>query len=474
MKKIFTFSKIGSLRLAIISITTTFALGYGYYSSTTDGKYIREMNEGISTCSHRANQSFTAKMIGDKNSVYLQNDFMNLTEDCFADSIASFNLHLANRFSSLGNLLNNLATEVHGLHEKILLASTDTATLSKAFEKIESGRNLATDELEISIAKSLTNQTMMLFSLVASFFLMAFIVMREMVASFQEFSRSQKLEEEAKAELVNQDENHVQNVEAILTKVFDQGGMAYAAQLFNSYKNYWQDKSIVAQAAYAPSNFPQRPQTKVVYIEQPARTHEHIINESIALSNDLNNDEAVNLTETMAKVVNLLSGKAFSNGVILDFDLSSTIYVKGQSEAIQQIIFNLISHAINNNLNNQPAKKISASLTTSGNEVNLKFNDNSQIYTQTLVQSLNAHLNNVDDVGLAISKEFIKESRGELHVKNLLDFNGNITGSITEVTLRLANVTAKEQDNNRVVTVIKGKKKDFRKKFKNRENRMEA
>lgn len=471
MKKIFSFSKIGSLRLAIISITTTFALGYGYYSSTTDGKYIRELHEGVSTCTHRANQSFTAKMIGDKNSVYLQNDFMNLTEDCFADSIASFNHHLANRFATLGNLLNNLASEVHGLHEKILLASTDTATLSKAFEKIESGRNLSTDELEISMAKSLSNQTMMLISLVASFLLMGFVVIREMITNLADYNRQQKLEADAKAELVNQDENHIQNIETILNRVFEEGGMAYSSQLFNSYKTYWQDKSVVAQSAYAPSHFPQKPQTQVVYIEQP---HERLINESIALSNDINNDEAVNLTETLAKVVNLLSGKAFSNGVILDFDLSSTIHVKGQTEAIQQIIFNLISHSINNNLNNQPNKKITAVINTSGNEVNLKLTDNSQIYTQTLVQSLNAHLNNVDDVGLAISKEFIKESRGELHVKNLLDFNGNITGSITEVTLRLANITAKTADNNRVVTVIKGKKKDFRKKFKNRESRMEA
>lgn len=474
MKKIFAFSKIGSLRLAIISITTTFALGYGYYSSTTDGKYIRELHEGVSTCTHRANQSFTAKMIGEKNSVYLQNDFMNLTEDCFADSIASFNNHLANRFATLGNLLNNLASEVHGLHEKILLASTDTATLSKAYEKIESGRNLSADELEISMAKALSSQTMMLFSLVASFLLMSFIVIREMIASFAAYNTQMKLDDEAKVELVNQDENHIQNIEAILNRVFENGGMAYSAQLFNSYKTYWQDKATVAQSAYAPSHFPQKPQTQVVYIEQPAKSYESLISESMALSNDVNNDEAVNLTETMAKVVNLLSGKAFSNGVILDFDLSSAVHVKGQSEAIQQIIFNLISHSVNNNLNNQASKKITAAISTSGNEVNLKLTDNSQIYTQTLVQSLNAHLNNVDDVGLAICKEFIKESRGELHVKNLLDFNGNITGSITEVTLRLANVTNKAADNNRVVTVIKGKKKDFRKKFRNRETRMEA
>ncbi len=469
MKTIFSFSKIGSFRLTVIALLTTVALGYGYNSYFKDYKELVSLHEGISTCSHRVNQSFTAKMIGDKNSVYLQNDFLNLTEDCFADTIAQFNIGLANRMNLVGNQINQLATETHALHEKILVASTTTQDLGKIYEKIESGRNIVIDEIDNSGLKNQGSQNLMLISLIAAFMIMSMIVLKSLWDSLTQHNSNMALENLAKDQLISQEDDRITRMDEILNQTLTQNGLTFNAQMFQSFRNYWQDKVAVAQVNTTSNAFNlNKPKARADEIVASEVVRAPVVETVTMIQNPQATVPSVNLTETISKVINLLSGKAFSNGVILDFDLSQTIYVKGNEDSISQVIFNLISHGINNNLSAQGTKVIRSELRVNADRVTLRLTDNSQVYTDELVRELNSQMNLVQDINLSLAKEFIAESKGELHVKNVQNAEGQSNSSVTELTLNVAHTVIAEASP-RLVSYEKMKKKDFKKK--NRHNR---
>lgn len=468
MKKIFTSKNSGPIRLVLISIVTTALLGIGYVSSSADKKDILSVKEGITTCSHRVAQSFTAKMIGDKNSVYMQNDFMNMSEDCFADVVANFNSQFANKLQTVTNQINQMTSLTHQLHEKILIAGTDNQTLGSLYEKIESARNFSLDELDNFHSTTTSSNKFSLFGVITSFLLLAGLVLYELYKQLNLNNALFGFDNVAKNELVNQEENRNQNAEELLSTVFNKVGLVYCSQLFQTLKSSWNDKAILAQ--YKSGNDVRFPQVtlKPHQIEQAEVI---VANVTSSISNHQNNAKSqVNLTDVMTKVVNLVSGKAFSNGVILDVDLNAPFYVKGDVEAVQQIIYNLFSHSINNNLNNQTTKRIRSQLLSTNGKVVLKLTDSSQIYTQEMVMNLNSEGQITTDPGLAICKEFVKECEGEIHAKNQFDAAGNIASSLTEVMF----VEAKPVNENKTVIIHKGKKKDFRKKFKNRSYQLEA
>jgi signal transduction histidine kinase len=476
MKSLFQFSRTGSLRLTAIAIFTTGALFYGYNSYFRDFKDLVSLHDGINTCSQRVNQSFTAKMIGDKNSVYMQNDFMNLSEDCFADTIAAFNANLASKLSLVGSQINQLASETHSLHEKILLSASTSNEVGKIYERIESARNILVDEIDNSKIKNQSSQNMLFISLVASFLLMALIAIKSLLDMVSETKANLKLEALAREQLSSQDSDRAIKMEEIFTQIFRQNNLSFSSQMFQSFKNYWQDRAIVASSNSTNFNL-QKPKIETVEvinnvhpeitIDQFVRMKETAVETVTTITNPEARVETVNLTETLSKVINLLSGKAFSNGVALDFDLSQNINVKGSQDSISQIVYNLLSHSVNNNLSNQSLKRIKASLTKTSDRVTLKLIDNSQIYTDDLVKEINSQMNNIEDLSLCVCKEFVNEVKGELTVKNLKNENGDFTQSITELTLNLA--PTKETEPPRLVSYVKGKKKDFKKK--NRHNR---
>jgi signal transduction histidine kinase len=476
MKSLFQFSRTGSFRLTAIAILTTGALFYGYNSYFRDYKDLVSLHDGISTCTQRVSQSFTAKMIGDKNSVYLQNDFMNLSEDCFADTIASFNANLSSKLSLVGSQINQLASESHSLHEKILLSGSTTNEIGKIYERIEAARNILVDEIDNSKIKNQSSQNMLFVSLIASFLLMSLIALKSLWDMVREFKANLVLEALSREQLSSQDTDRANKMEEIFTQIFRQNNLSFSSQMFQSFKNYWQDKAIVA-INNAPSFNLQKPKNETVVISSSQQVdviHDHVIQvkeSSVETVTTISNPEArvetVNLTETLSKVINLLSGKAFSNGVALDFDLSQNISVKGSQDSISQILFNLLSHSVNNNLSNQSLKRIKASLIKTADRVTLKLIDNSQIYTDELIKEINSQMNTIEDLSLCVCKEFVNEVKGELTVKNLKNENGEVSQSITELTLNLA--PSKEIDSPRLVSYMKGKKKDFKKK--NRNNR---
>jgi hypothetical protein len=465
MKTIFTFSKVGSLRLTAISLLTILALGYGYQSSTKTAKDLVNLHEGVSTCAHRSNQTFTAKMVGDKSSVYLQNDFMNITEDCYADTIASFNGNLAHKMNLVGNQLNKLATDTHQFHEKVLMAATTPAELSGQFEKLEAQRNAIIDEVENSGIKNSGTEDIVIISLIVSFLLLSLVVVKNQWQNVQEANLNSKMDDEARELLSSQDENKEEQIENLIETFFAANKQTFLSQIFYAYKTNMKDRLIVAKENQVNAFM-----AKPVVIE-PVQVQETRVQENTIVPG------TVNLSETISKVINLLSGKAFSHGVILDFDLSETFFVRGNEEAISQVIFNLISHSINNNLNNTNGKRIKAEIKVVGENILFKLIDNSQIYTNELVMEVNGSLNQVNDIGLAVCKEFVSELKGDLHAKNVYDHNGNVAQTVTELMLqRATEATASVSHQPKLVNYVKGKKRDLRRRQKQfqRQNQLEA
>ena len=78
------------------------------------------LEEGLGTCFQRVAQSFTARMIGEERSVYLDKGFTGASEECFGEA-ASWSVQATQMAGAtkVAALVNKLANEVSFFHAKI-------------------------------------------------------------------------------------------------------------------------------------------------------------------------------------------------------------------------------------------------------------------------------------------------------------------------------------------------------------------
>ena len=128
--------------------TTALLIFAGVFQQTVSTKIsnLNSIQSGLSTCFSRANQSYTAKVIGDATSMYLESGFMKTTEECFAEANSFFEENIKTTASKVSQSINALMTDVNWFHERIEQSSSSFAdqseevvlsNLSDRFEKLE-------------------------------------------------------------------------------------------------------------------------------------------------------------------------------------------------------------------------------------------------------------------------------------------------------------------------------------------------
>ena len=447
--------KVSKSLLFISLASLIFVSGLGQNYSTSLQSF-SVLNEGINTCFSRVAQSYTAKIIGDQNSAYLNESFHNLTEECFAESIATFEaMAIAGSDKALGEL-NTLSKDVHWFHQRLtakpapgIINETPekvlVANLGGRFEKLELKRDSVLefiDEKRTSIIAS-TSWVSGLFYFLAGIVPLFFIW--NLISFKSEAGARRRIEDDAQ-ELITATTFDRVKAEEVIASALRHTGMNKSANFFDTYRTRIEspilsDSSVTDTAGSVeiaktdePGSLNQQmdriwnaPEKKVEAIKE-----EKTVEETTAM-------ESVEAENVLTGVIDLLSSKIFTQGIKLDIN-TEEVDVFANSESLEQVFYHVLMNSIESYDYDDPAKNLSINMRLLGGTLFMDFYDSGRSFDNDFLR-VQAGLVPNEDVDpnyleLTICKELISEFGGKISFENVANDDGDLVGRKVQISLR--------------------------------------
>ncbi len=448
MKKLLSLSPSKIYLVCGLGLMMTLGAFWHHQMNQTQLDRMNILNQGVGTCFNRISQTFTAMMIKDVQSPYLNRGFMSLSDECLNETIKGINPFK----KSVGKgyeTLNQLISEVHWFHEKVLkihspmLAGQNlTAPLSPLtdrYTKMENFKINLVDEIDATNAQIREIQMNDEFLMGAG--LIIFVLSLSLL-SLQEFNRLQ-LQREIEREALNYLKAGQANASAIVDSLVDRAlltqGMPVTAQIFRDYHENYLERMASKVPFVQPAKKAEVKETAAEeVIEESAPTHRTSLKEVLVSIQNLQAKDAVHMTEV--------------RDVLLNVPYES--FEQMMSAAINQLA-----------TRRQDNKKIMISNQIHSDKSVVNFFLAGNVFTASELEfTENASAVAPDlDMNLIILKEMVSEAGAQWHLENKVDRSGNITGM--NIRFTIARVP-KERSKN-LVSVMKGKKKDLTKELMN-------
>jgi len=338
-------------------------VGLSIYSQFSSKEVVKTsvINEGLHTCFARVNQSFTARFLGSMGSPYLTDSFMKATEECYAD----VTYVLEDNFKILGKnsvkKIHNLSSNIHWLHRNLIEseeAIKGKVNIGSRFQEIEGMNDHLLEEIRIM------KENIEFGILWSNFLFYPFIIMTMTFFLFEFFnskrkkSNNEKSEREALIEVQRGESLIVGKVENIILSALKNNGLEKCASLFSMYQNQVFDGKVT-RFLIAPSHdegIEKKDLTKKekepidCKLKEEKKEVEKKIPKSISkdtISQKTNNNSGILLDTVLSKVIDIHSGKIFTQGIKLDLNVEDDIFVQIDQESLEQMFYYLILNAIN-------------------------------------------------------------------------------------------------------------------------------
>jgi hypothetical protein len=451
MKKLLSLSPSKIYLVCGLGLLMTLGAFWHHQMNQTQLDRMNILNQGVGTCFNRISQTFTAMMIKDIQSPYLNRGFMGLSDECLNETIKGINPFK----KSVGKgyeTLNQLISEVHWFHEKVLkihspmLAGQNLtapiAPISDRYAKMENFKINLVDEIDATNAQIREIQMNDEFLMGAG--LIIFVLSLSLL-SLQEFNRLQ-LQREIEREALNYLKAGQANASAIVDTLVDRAlmtaSMPVTAQIFRDYHENFLER----MASKVPFTHPVK---KVEVKAEAETTTEEVVEESAPA-------HKTSLKEVLVSIRNIQARETIHMEEVRDVSLNVPY------EAFEQ----MMSAAINQlATRRQDNKKIMISNQIHSDKSVVNFFLAGNVFTASELEfTENASAVAPDlDMNLIILKEMVSEAGAQWHLENKVDRNGNITGM--NIRFTIARVP-KERSKN-LVSVMKGKKKDLSKELMN-------
>ncbi len=447
MKKLLSFSPITYLMMAAAG----FALSVGgMWHQHTNQKQLQELgvlNQGISTCFNRVSQTFTATMIKDFKSTYLDRGFMALSDECLSEAIKGmkpFKSELAQGHKTLQKLIS----EVHWFHESVLRAITPamakvdkpfdtTATVSR-FKKMEEFKAALNDEMEVAsndIRKITTNDQIAVTLGIFAVFL-ALVVM---MAQENQKNISRKQIEARALSLLNG--SKLDN-SAIIDQLIDEGLTSQfldnTAQLFRDYNGEILEKQN--------TRFNKVAATEKAEI---ANVEEEDSNSEIEFTG-----ESASIKEVLVTIQNIHGKENINSTDVRDVRLAI------ESEALEQVMNAAITKLLEHKNGN---KRVQVSNQVHSDRTVLGFFLKDSTFNVSELEFASTDGAVTTDLNLILLKEFCADHGVQWFAENKISRSGSIEGMNIRLVIKRAPKTTKKN----LVSVVKGKKKDLRNELMN-------
>ncbi len=453
MKKLLGVSSPAILMLCGLGLFMTLGAFWHHQSNQSQLDRMNILNQGVGTCFNRISQTFTALMIKDAQSPYLNRGFMSLSDECLNETIKGINPFKQNVGKGY-ETLNKLISDVHWFHESVARmygpkASTEAANaplnpLSAKFSSMENLKINLVDEIDATNARIREVQTSD--EVLMGIGLLIFVVSLSLL-SLKEFNHYQ-LRKEIEAQALNYLKSGQANVGAIVDQLVERGLMGQrlyvTAQIFKDYHG-----DILERSASRGS-----------YHEELAETEGAEVAESFSAPEvQTENGHKTSIKEILVSLQNINAKDLIQATDIRDVQLAVSF------ESFEQMMNAAINKLSSRRLDN---KKIMISNQVHSDRAIINLFLAGSTFTATELEfSQNTQNISADamDMNMIILKEMAAESNINWFVENKTDRSGNITGMSFRFTVE--RVPKENRSNKNLVSVVRGKKKDLNREMMN-------
>jgi hypothetical protein len=459
MKKLLSVSSSKILMLCGLGLMMTLGSFWHHQTNQAQLDRMNVLNHGVGTCFNRISQTFTAMMIKDIQSPYLNRGFMGLSDECLNEAIKGINPFK----QSVGKgyeTLNKLISDVHWFHESLVRLHTPMLIgksldaplnpISTKFSAMEGLKVNLMDEIDATNAR--LSQVQSNDEVVMGVGLIIFVIALSLL-SLQEFNRIQ-LRKEIEAQALNLLRAGQSNVGGMVDLLIERGlltqGLPVSAQIFKEYHGDILER-MGSKVAYREGM-----QTKTNSVE----THDEVVEETAAfVEPEVFNGPRTSLKEVLVSLKNINAKDLIQESDVREVQLN--VGFEGFEQMMNAAINKLASRRFDNKkimISNQVhSDRAIINLFLAGNTFTaseLDFAQNNQSVSADTM-----------DMNMIIMKEMALETNTSWHMENKTDRNGVITGMSLRFTVN--RVPKDNKSNKNLVSVVKGKKKDLAREMMN-------
>jgi hypothetical protein len=413
---------IGALVASALGISSLF-MQQNWLGQT---ERIANMNSGLGTCFTRVTQTFTALMISDFYSSYLSKDFTDLTGDCFSDMNKEFKSVFGKDFKTAGNTLGQLVSDTHWFHEKVEkvhkmateggVSLTNSSIINK-YSGLEGVKDKFQEQIE--------NAKMETASVASTWFMIAIGLMGVAVAlggAWYVTARKQKQKfidvEHIAEHMLEQRDMAEAKIDRLMQMALNTANFPETLKLFNNYH------------------------TKILESRSQIEVSDEKVTPVV-----VDNRSISNLNSSFDVALKGVQNKAFTHGVIIDFDLDEDMMIYGESEDVQQVLYTMMNYSIDSSMHHNHGRRITVRSKPLGGTVYLKVNVTGHCFNATELDYLSSSVESADvDMNLMMLKELVDVSSIRYEVKNKLDDSGTLSGSEVEFIFDRADVATTQTE----------------------------
>ncbi len=474
--------------LSVVGLASLVMVSAAIQNNSIKAQKLSALKGGLQTCFTRLHNSYTARLLG-ADSEYLSNGFTQTTEECLGETISAYEtLGLDN--TVILDDLNTLANDANWFHQKVTAKESEglfegnpenvlLSALGTRFEKLEVKKIQINDAIH-----SLQNALNARKGTMSSFFyvIAAFVPLFLGLDYFRRRADEEAMEEIAKESdrLLTEDGISLTTVKPLIVKALNIMGLSKLAQLFEvaMIRNQSEVKTDSAAGTQVPAqsnNIARAEQIEEMWT-RPAPVKVEA-NKSEALEEVEAPDmlrprhagEEVELEDRIASVVDILSSKVFTMGINLDIK-SEEVKVYAEEEALDQVIYHLLTNAIENYDFDDPKKYLSVNVRKLGSTVFLDVFDSGRKFSKEFLrQSKGLSTGILEHTDLAIAQSLIDDMGAKVSFDNVGNEDGQHVGRKVQVILtavedrnkKTRNKSKERAKSKKVTRVEKGTKKQI-------------
>jgi uncharacterized membrane protein YidH (DUF202 family) len=447
MKKLLTISPAKIFTLCALGLLITLGGFWHHQLNQSQMDKINVLNQGISTCFNRISQTFTALMIKDINSSYLNRGFMGISDECLNETIKGikpFGQQLGNGLETL----NKLITDTHWFHEAVSRAHSpmvagkelnpSLAPISTKYSQMETLKLNLSDNLELgrSQLRRIQSHDEILMGSGLLIFTLGLIAL-----AFIEFKRrEQQLElEDYALNLLKAGQASIgAMVDQLIQRSLTAMNLPVCAQVFRDYHGEMLEQSAGKQTY----NEKKSPLPIMAQVEE----------EKIHTDESSYSGPRTSLKEILVSIQNINSKDVISASDVRDVQLA--VNAEDFEQLFNAAVNKLMSRRVDNKkimISNQVhSDRCVINFFLAGNTFNAGELDFAQNDSSVSVDGI--------DTNMILLREMALETQTNWHVENKTDRNGAITGMAIRFTVKRS---PKEMRTKNLVSVVRGKKKDL-------------
>lgn len=406
------------------------------------------LNEGVSTCFGRLKNSYTAKLLGDAKSVYLSKDFMATTEECFGETLSSLTDNFETVLSDTEKTLNTVSSDSHWFHQKLvsedakMVGTVTVSNYGSRFNTIEENVikiQTAIEEYRQSVqAKMTTGKAIFIALILIGMSFLVWETWRKILFA----RRREDIERRALEELNERGGRTSSAIGSIVAEALASSKFEKTADLFmNFHEGTFVDRAGVDNAGTVKFVTGDDQNVWEEQIEQAWSESEEkpeIVSRRDQITTEALDCSDVHLDNVLSKVVNLMSSRLFTKGIVMDFDIPEDVYVRAEEEALEQVFYHLFAQNLKGLEEIEGQKKIKISMKKLGGSVLLEMKSNGTGFSNEFIryESGIGSINEAPEANaaeLAICKEFMNDFGGKVMFENIYTDGGNANGTMIKL-----------------------------------------